>query len=141
MVDVTCRNPVNLGTPPPAPDMLESWFRNQEQEKIRKYVVTCRMRGYSFIPFVMTPWGGLGPAARKVAFRLLRLILGETKGWIRIQKSQQFWRKLSFAVAKPVARQLAAMKDVTQPPWNPNPVCHSPYTFEFPGLGAQQLLP
>ena len=37
-------------------------------------------------------------------------------------------KKMSLAVAKPVARQLAAIKEVTKPTWNHNHmVTHNPY--------------
>ena len=56
MVDVTCRNPVPIGTMPPAPDALQAWFRAQEDDKDSLYLAKCRAKGCSFVPFVLTPW-------------------------------------------------------------------------------------
>ena len=109
MVDVTCRNPVPLGTLPPPPDCLQAWFRAQEDDKDDAYLLKCRSKGCSFIPFVLTPWGGLGPEARKLAFRLLKLALGNKRGWARTKLAERFWQKISLAVVRPVGRQLAAI--------------------------------
>ena len=69
----------------------------------------------------------LGPEAMKVMLRLQKLALGSKKGWARTRMAQQLWQKLSFAVAKPVARQLTAILQVQEPAWGVGPAQHQPY--------------
>ena len=129
MIDVTCRNPVPLGSAPPPPDRLQAWFRAQEDDKDDAYLLRCRARGCSFIPFVLTPWGGLGPEARQLAFRLLKLALGNKQGWARTRMAERFWQKISLAVIRPVGRQLVAILQAQEPALSPSPegYTHTPY--------------
>ena len=127
MVDITCRHPTPVGSAPPALDALQGWFAAQEEDKDHIYLEKCRRQGFSFAPFVVTPWGGLGPAAMRLALRLHKLALGNKRGWARTRLSIQFWQKLSFAVAKPVARQLTAILQVGEPTWGVAPTTHNPY--------------
>lgn len=127
MVDLTCRHPTPVGSAPPAVDGLSSWFAAQAEDKDSLYLEKCRRQGFSFTPFVVTPWGGLGPEAMKITLRLHKLALGSKRGWARTRLAQQFWQKLSMAVAKPVARQLTAILQVTEPAWGVAPTQHNPY--------------
>ena len=117
MVDLTCRHPTPVGSAPPPVDGLAAWFAAQAEDKDSTYLDKCRRAGYSFLPFVVTPWGGLGPEAMRVLLRLQKLALGTNPGWARTRLAQQFWQKLSLAVAKPVARQLTAILQVQEPAW------------------------
>jgi hypothetical protein len=58
MVDITCRHPTPVGSAPPPVDGLSSWFASQATDKDTLYLEKCRRQGYSFLPFVVTPWGG-----------------------------------------------------------------------------------
>jgi hypothetical protein len=127
MVDITCRHPTPIGQSPPPVDSIPSWFSAQEQDKDNLYLAKCRAKGHSFAAFVVTPWGGLGPEARKIIFRLHKLALGNKRGWARTRLSIQFWQKLSLAVARPVARQLTPILSVVEPAWGVHTTSHSPY--------------
>ena len=110
-------------------------FREQEADKCKKYAAVCRaLRGASFIPFVLTPWGGMGPEARKTMARLVRGALGTLTGWERTSKAAMLWQKVSMSLAKGVARQLTAATEVTEPAWSPAQASHSPYMFLFGGV-------
>ena len=61
MVDITCRHPTPVGSAPPPVDGLAAWFASQAEDKDSLYLDMCRRQGYSFLPFVVTPWGGLAP--------------------------------------------------------------------------------
>ena len=130
MIDVTCRNPVNLGVVPPAPDRLSAWFGAQEKDKDDAYLLKCRAKGYSFIPYVLTPWGGLGPEARKLTFRLLKLALGNKRGWARTKTAERFWQKISLSVMRPVGRQLVAIQQAQEQALSParGTYTHNPYS-------------
>ena len=126
MVDFTIRHPTPLGSSPPPVDSLRAWFTTQAEDKDSKYADKCRRSGYSFLPFVVNPWGGLGPDAMKVMLRLQKLALGSKRGWARTRLAQQIWQKISLAVAKPVARQLTAILQDTEPAWGVAPLQHQP---------------
>ena len=119
MIDVICRNPVNLGTVPPASDRISAWFRAQEDDKDDTYLLKCRAKGYSFIPHVLTPWGGLGPKGRKLTFRLLKLALGNKRGWARAKTAERFWQKISLSVIRPVGRHLVAIHQAQEQALSP----------------------
>ena len=127
MVDLTCRHPTPVGSAPPPVDGLSAWYAAQEGDEDALYLEKCRRHGYSFLPFVVTPWGGLGPEALKLMLRLQKLALGSKRGWVRTRLAQQIWQKLSLAVVKPVARQLTAILQVTEPAWGVAPHQHHPY--------------
>ena len=127
MVDLTIRHPTPMGAAPPPVDGLRAWFAAQAEAKESLYLDKCRRQGYSFLPFVVTPWGGLGPDAMKVMLRLQKLALGSKRGWARTRLAQQIWQKFSLAVAKPVARQLTAILQVAEPAWGVAPLQHQPY--------------
>ena len=80
MVDVTCRHPTPVGSTPPAVDGMRAWYTAQEADKNLLYADKCRRQGYSFTPFVVSPWGGLGPDALKLMLRLHKLVLGSNRG-------------------------------------------------------------
>ena len=131
-IDITCRNPCNLSSPVPDPDALPQWLREQEEDKNRKYVLKCRLlAGASFLPFVLTPWGGLAPQAKTLMFKLVRSATSTSTGWVRLEKATAIWQKLSFAIAKEVGRQLQPTFEVTEPEWAPD-TTHSPYFFHYP---------
>ena len=69
----------------------------------------------------------MGPDAMKIMMRLQKLGLGSKRGWARTRLAQQIWQKISLAVAKPVARQLTAILQVTEPAWGAAPLQHQPY--------------
>ena len=127
MVDLTCRHPTPVGSAPPQVSRLSAWFSAQAKDKDDLYLDKCRRHGYSFLPFILTPWGGLGPEALKAMLRLQKLALGSKRGWARTKLAQQIWQKLSLAVVKPVARQLTAILQVQEPAWGLAPLQHTPY--------------
>ena len=127
MVDLTCRHPTPVGSAPPPVDGMSAWFASQAEDKDSLYLEKCRRQGYSFLPFVVTPWGGLGPEAMRVMLRLQKLALGTKRGWARTRLAQQCWQKLSLAVVKPVARQLTSLLQVQEPAWGAGPAQHQPY--------------
>ena len=49
------------------------------------------------------PWGGMGPEAKRLAFRLLKLALGHKQGWARTRTAERFWQKLLIARYQPEA--------------------------------------
>ena len=127
-MNLTCRHPTPVGSSPPPVGGPSARLAVQAEEKDSLYLAKCRRQGYSFLPFVLTPWGGLGPEAMRVMLRLQKLALASKRGWARTRLAQQFWQKLSLAVAKPVARQLTAILQVQEPAWGVAPLQHNPYS-------------
>ena len=56
MVDITCRHPTRVWSAPPPVSSLSTWFSAQAEDKDALYLDKCRRQGYSFLPFVVTPW-------------------------------------------------------------------------------------
>ena len=63
-IDVTCRhaNPPGRGGNDHA---IEDFYREHERDKVESHGATCNAHGWSFLPFVVSTWGGLGPKAKK----------------------------------------------------------------------------
>ena len=95
--------------------------------------------GVSVTPFIMNLWGGIGPQGEKVCSQLLKVLLGHSEGWTRIQRACEFYQRLSLALMTSVGRQLRALgarsaemnllEETSQgpAPVTPEVAVHSPY--------------
>jgi hypothetical protein len=104
-VDVTVRDPLATSHPC-AWEAVEDWHARQEDQKNRKYVVTCHRLGWSFVPFVVDTFGGMGKEACDLVQNLLKGVLGQKEGWQRRGEEALVWQTLSMSLAREIARQL-----------------------------------
>lgn len=86
---------------------------NKEQRKVQKYAVLCESAGWQFSPLGFHPWGGMGPLGSALLNRLAKQVVGDCRGWLRMQKVAAFWHSISFALMRFVAQQLLPMLSVT----------------------------
>ena len=104
-VDVTIRDPLAPSHPCPKAK-FEDWHHEQELQKCRKYVVACRNKGWSFKPFVMDVYGGMGEEARALAKTIIESLVGQKEGWQRRGLEASVWQDISFGLMKEVSKQL-----------------------------------
>jgi hypothetical protein len=86
---------------------IDDILRGAEEEKQRTYGAACQRNGHKFLPFVWTPCGVLGKAARSIinlmADRLARQWhrpKGRCKGWINGQLAIAIARATSACIRK-----------------------------------------
>ena len=84
-----------------------------ELAKVTDEEALCHSNGYLFSPLGWHPWGGTGPKGTALLRQLGKIIAGDCQGWTRIQKLQDFRRRLTFALMQCVARQLQAALEVS----------------------------
>ena len=68
--------------------------------------------GLSLTPFITNLWGGIGPQAEKMCNQLLKVVLGHSEGWLRVQRAMEFQQRLSLSIMAAVGRQLRAVEAV-----------------------------
>ena len=86
-----------------------------------RYADGCARMGWSFHPFVLDTWGGLGPTARQFMATLLKRATRARVGRQRREFEQSFWQRLVFPPMAHLGRQLALVH--TLPPLSQ----HAPY--------------
>jgi hypothetical protein len=106
-VDVTVRHLLAPSHPVTTQAAREKWHEDQEKDKIRKYDAACQRLGWTFTPFVMDCYGGLGDAAQAFVNSCLKLLLSQQEGWQRRGMEANVWQTLGIALARELAKQLA----------------------------------
>jgi len=64
------------------------------------------MSGWGFHPASLSPWGGMGPAAKALLFDVFRKASEDLNGWAKQQRIHEAYQGLSLTLARGVARQL-----------------------------------
>ena len=126
-VDVTVRDPRAPSHPLQSADGVGKWRQKQEEEKENLYAPACRRLGWTFVPFVVDVWGGLGEKAKAFMGALLKAILGQREGWQRRHMEASVWQELSVALARELGRQLAWHVHAGEGPAEVAMVSHAPY--------------
>ena len=134
-IDLTVRCPVAPHQPLRDPGRLPSWRETQEEEKLAKYEEGTRRAGWSFHPFLVDTWGGLGPTASRFMTVLVRRAARARTGPDRRLFEMTVWQRLLFPVMAQLARQLTALLAVPHRSLVPPVVSsiattsHSPYAL------------
>jgi hypothetical protein len=105
-IDVTIRHPLAPSRTRPGTDEIGKWHEAQEEDKVKKYGEGCQRRGWTFIPFVMHCYGGMGDAALTFVTNCVHLLAGQHDAWERRGVEGNCWQGLSMALARELARQL-----------------------------------
>ena len=108
-------------------DGVAMWRERQEAEKVTRYASACRRLGWTFVPFVVDVWGGMGEKARAFMGILLKAILGQREGWQRRSMEASVWQDLSVALARELGRQLSWHVHAGEGPAETSMTSHAPY--------------
>ena len=113
-IDVTIRCPVQPSDPVRNVKDLPKWRKDQEDEKNKKYADPCARAGWSFFPFLLDTWGGLGPTARQFMSSLVKRAARARLGRERREFEQQLWQRLILPPMAQLGRQLALLLTLPQ---------------------------
>ena len=105
MLDLVACHPLAPSRPRTLTDCL-SFVAKKESAKLTKYEDACVQSGFLFSPMGFHLWGGLGPLGSALMNRLVRQIVGDAQGWIRIHRTSSLWVRFSVTLMTFVARQL-----------------------------------
>lgn len=125
-VDVTIHDPLAMSNPT-RPEKLAEWHAGWEEQKFRKYRVACASLRWTFVPFVMDVYGGVGAHAQDVITRLLKGLKAQREGWQHREVEAGVWQSLTFTLMREVARQLVWSAVATGDERLP-PDMHYPYS-------------
>jgi len=107
-VDFSISCPTGLSCHPLSLKKAKRHLRDVEMSKRDKEGPQCAMSGWGFHPVSLSPWGGMGPAAKSLIFDILRKASGDLTGWAKQQRIRECYQGLSLTLARGVARQLGS---------------------------------
>jgi hypothetical protein len=105
-IDVSIRHPLQPSNPAITEAARTKWHEHQEADKTKKYEGTCKKLGWSFIPFIMDTYGGMGEQAQSFTTSCLKMLLSQREGWQRRSLEATVWQDVGMALARELARQL-----------------------------------
>ena len=85
------------------PATREKWrafLVRKEKAKKHKYDEACRRSGWAFLPMAFGTWGGMGPEAAKVTFRVLKRAAGWLEGDLRAGRQEEMRLQLGLALMR-----------------------------------------
>ena len=126
-VDATVRDPRIPSQPLQQAEAVPKWRERQEADKVSRHGNACKRLGWTFVPFVVDVWGGLGEKAKAFMGVLVKAIVGQREGWQRRQVEASVWQDLSMALARELGRQLAWHVHAREGPTEVAMVSHAPY--------------
>ena len=86
-----------------------------EWEKIRKEGPLCAQAVWGFHPAALSPWGGMGSAAKWLLDETLKRITADLPLAAHSARVQEIKQKISITLAREVARQLSLRCRVSDP--------------------------
>jgi hypothetical protein len=128
-VDVSVRHPLQPSNPIHTAAAREKWHENQEKDKEKKYTTTCQRLGWTFIPFIMDCYGGMGDRAQAFLTQCLKMLLSQQESWQRRHMEATVWQDVGMALARELARQLVwgLQAEVGMDCGGPIRTSHNPY--------------
>ena len=83
----------------------EKWrtfLTHKETQKVTKYAAACHHAGWTFLPMAFGTWGGLGPQAAKLAYRLLKRAASWADGDLRAARQEELRLGLGLSLMRHV---------------------------------------
>ena len=73
---------------------------NREKLKKQKYLGHCRQAGWTFLPMAFGTWGGMGPEAAKLLFRLIKRAASWLDGDLRAARQEELRLNVGLALMR-----------------------------------------
>ena len=107
-VDVTVSHPLQLSQQPWTAAKAKGYLSSVEKKKVAKYSKACQLEGWEFTGAAFDTWGGVGPGARQVLFKLLRRAVGGVPSELKALRTQEHKQHLSLSLMRQVWKLLSA---------------------------------
>ena len=112
-VDFTICHPLQNSQKPWSGPKAQAFVSQQEKRKVQKYKDACNVEGWGFIPAAFDTWGGMGPGAKDLLWKLLRRSVGGVSPELRALRMQEHRQHLSLALMRQVWKLLGAKKQLS----------------------------
>ena len=107
-VDITISHPLQISQQPWTAAKAKGYLSTVEKKKMAKYGEACRLEGWDFTGAAFDTWGGVGPGAKQLLFKLLRRAVGGVPTELRALRAQEHKQHLSLALMRQVWKLLSA---------------------------------
>ena len=107
-VDVTISHPLQAAQQPWSAEKARGYLAMVEKRKLAKYKEACALEGWDFVGAAFDTWGGVGPGAKQILFKLLKRAVGGVPVELRALHSQEHKQQLSLSLMRQVWKLLAA---------------------------------
>ena len=107
-VDVTISHPLQAAQQPWTAEKARGYLAMVEKRKVTKYKDACTLEGWDFTGAAFDTWGGVGPGAKQVLFKLLKRAVGGVPVELRALRTQEHKQHLSLSLMRQVWKLLAA---------------------------------
>ena len=107
-VDFTVKHPLQSSQQPWTRQKADGFLKAKEAEKVSKYQTACAREGWAFTPAAFDTWGGMGPKAKDLLYRMLRRAVGAAPVELRPLRVNEMKQQLSLALMRQVWKLLAA---------------------------------
>ena len=112
-VDFTISHPLQQNQRPWSGAKAQGFVALQEKRKVTKYKEACRVEGWGFIGAAFDTWGGMGPGAKTLLWKMLRRAVGGVSPELRALRMQEHKQHLSLALMRQVWKLLGAKNNFT----------------------------
>ena len=110
-VDVTISHPLQASQHPWTAEKARGYLASVEKRKVAKYKEACAQEGWEFSGAAFDTWGGVGPGAKQVLFKLLKRAVGGVPLELRPLRTQEHRQHLSLSLMRQVWKLLGAKND------------------------------
>ena len=107
-VDVTISHPLQAAQQPWSAEKARGYLAMVERRKVTKYKEACTQEGWDFMGAAFDTWGGAGPGAKQVLFKLLKRAVGGVPLELRPLRTQEHKQLLSLSLMRQVWKLLGA---------------------------------
>ena len=107
-VDFTIVHALQQNQKPWSKQKANAFLKSTEARKITKYHDACEKEGWLFMPSAFDTWGGMGPKAKEVLFKMLGRAVGGVPAELKALKKCEHRQHLSLALMRQIWRLLAA---------------------------------
>ena len=110
-VDVTISHSLQLAQRPWTAEKAKAFLAQTEKRKTSKYAKACEAEGWGFIGAAFDAWGGAGPGAKALLYKLLRRAVGGVDPELRAMRRQEHQQHLSLSLMRQVLKLLTGKKN------------------------------
>jgi hypothetical protein len=84
----------------------------KEKAKHQKYGEACKRSGWAFLPMAFGTWGGMGPDAARITYRILKRAAGWLEGDLRAGRQEEMRLQLGLALMRHIWTLLESKNQV-----------------------------
>ena len=107
-IDFTVVHPLQESQKPWTQDKARTFLKTTEGKKVAKYSAACALEGWLFHPAAFDTWGGVGPQAKELLWKILPRAVGGVPPELRASRMADHRQHLSLALMRQVWKLVSA---------------------------------